>query len=247
LNSLAPSCPSPFERVRSNLADALALTRISRTDLGYLSDDRRKFCTCAYSLPVVDAKKRRHLPGVHAAFSKGARAMSIRDEQITDTTITRPVEQRASGAFSMSASQEPPSHLSQIGHFVWHFVQMCLACCIGGFILCFLFFGSAALIGYPNLIQQAPSLSTLVIAIFVAVPMAAWMRFRGMEWRPTLEMAAAPIVLGVLLITLAWLGIVPKSNLIEWLTRLACPAMLIPMLLRIDLYTGRKGHLAHAS
>jgi hypothetical protein len=38
-----------------------------------------------------------------------------------------------------------------------------------------------------------------------------------------------------------------KSSLIEWLTRLACPAMLIPKLLHLDLYTGRKGHLAHAS
>jgi hypothetical protein len=167
--------------------------------------------------------------------------MSIRNEQLTDTTITPPVEQSASGAFSMPVYQRPPSHLSQIGHFVWHFVQMCLACCIGGFTLCFLFFGGAALIGYPNLIHQFPELSTLVIAILVALPMAAWMRFRGMEWHPTLEMAAAPIVLGVLLISLAWFSIVPKSSLIEWLTRLACPVMLIPMLFRLDLYTGRKG------
>jgi hypothetical protein len=173
--------------------------------------------------------------------------MSIPNDHLTNTTNTRPVEQSASGTFSTSASQGPPSRLSQIGHFVWHFVQMCLACCIGGFTLCFLFFGSASLIGYPNLIQQVPELSTLVIAILVAVPMAAWMRFRGMEWRPTLEMAAAPIVLGVLLIALAWLGIVPKSSLIEWLTRLACPAMLIPMLLRLDLYTGGKGHHQQAS
>jgi hypothetical protein len=168
--------------------------------------------------------------------------MRIRDEQITDTTITPPVEQSTSGAFSMPVYQGPPSHLSQIGHFVWHFMQMCLACCLGGFTLCYLFFGSAALIGYPNLIHQFPELSTLVIAILVALPMAAWMRFRGMEWCPTLEMAAVPIVLGVLLISLAWFGIVFKSSLIEWLTRLACPVMLIPMLFRLDLYTGRKGH-----
>ena len=173
--------------------------------------------------------------------------MSIRDEHLTNTTITPPVEQRASGAYSTSVYQGPPSRLSQIGHFLWHFVQMCLACCIGGITLSVLFFGGAALIGYPDLIQRFPELSTLVIAFLLALPMAAWMRFRGMEWRPTLEMAAAPIVLGVLLIGLAWLGIVPKSSLIEWLTRLVCPAMLIPMLLRLDLYTGRKGHYAQAA
>jgi hypothetical protein len=172
--------------------------------------------------------------------------MRIRDEQIIDTTITPPVEQGMSEAKSLPIHQEPPSRLSQIEHFVWHFVQMCLACCIGGFTLCFLFFGGAALTGYPDLIHNFPELSTLVIAFLLVLPMAAWMRFRGMEWRPTLEMAAAPIVLGVLLIGLAWLGIVSRSSLIEWLTRLVCPVMLIPMLFRLDLYTGRKGHHAQA-
>jgi hypothetical protein len=173
--------------------------------------------------------------------------MRIRDEHLTNTTITPPAAQRASGAKSSPVYQGPPSRLSQIGHFLWHFVQMCLACCIGGITLSVLFFGGAALIGYPDLIHRAPSLSTLVIAFFLALPMAAWMRFRGMAWPPTLEMAASPIILGILLIGLAWLGIVPKSSLIEWLTRLACPVMLIPMLFRLDLYTGRKGHHAQVA
>jgi hypothetical protein len=165
--------------------------------------------------------------------------MSIRDESMTNTS---PAEKMVSGAFSKPVHQGHPSLLVQIGHFV----QMCMACCIGGITLSLLFFGGAALIGYPDLIQQFPELSTLVIAFFLALPMVAWMRFRGMEWRPTLEMAAVPIVLGVLLIGLAWLGLVSKSSLIEWLTRLVCPAMLLPMLFRLDLYTGRKGHHAQA-
>jgi hypothetical protein len=173
--------------------------------------------------------------------------MSIGDKQITNTTITPPAGQIAPGAFSQHVHQGPPSLLAQIGHFVWHFVQMCLACCIGGITLSVLFFGGAALIGYPNLVQRFPELSTLVIAFNVSLPMAAWMRFRGMEWRPTLEMAGTTMVLGVLLIGLAWLGFVPRSSLIEWLTGLACPVMLIPMLLRLDLYTGRKGHHAQAA
>jgi hypothetical protein len=173
--------------------------------------------------------------------------MSIRDEHLTNTTITPPAEQMASGAFSKPVYQGSPSRLSQVGYFIWHFVQMCLACCIGGVTLSVLFFGGAALIGYPELIQRFPELSTLVIAFFVALPMAAWMRFRGMEWRPTLEMTATPIVLGVLLIVLAWLGIVPRSSLIGWLTGLACPVMLIPMLFRLDLYTGRKGNHGQAT
>jgi hypothetical protein len=170
--------------------------------------------------------------------------MRIRDESITNTSRA---EQSASVAFSKPAHQGPPSLMAQIGHFLWHFVQMCMACCIGGVTLSVLFFGGAVLIGYPDLVQRFPELSTLVIAFFVALPMAAWMRFRGMQWRPTLEMAATPIVVGVLLIGLAWLGIFPNSSLFQWLTGLACPVMLIPMLLRLDLYTGRTGHQAQAA
>jgi hypothetical protein len=173
--------------------------------------------------------------------------MSIQDEHMTNTLITSPAAQRASGAFSQPVHQGPPSGQAQIGHFIWHFVQMCMACCIGGVTLSVLFFGGAALMGYPNLIQRFPELSTLVIAFFLALPMAAWMRFRGHEWRPTLEMAATPIVLGILLIGLAWLGIVPRSSVFGWLTGLACPVMLIPMLFRLDLYTGRKGHHAEVA
>jgi len=173
--------------------------------------------------------------------------MSIRDEQITNTTITPPAGQIAPGALSQPVHQGPPSLLAQIGHFVWHFMQMCMACCIGGVTLSVLFFGGAALIGYPNLVQRFPELSTLVVAFNVSLPMAAWMHFRGHEWRPTLEMAGTTIGLGVLLIGLAWLDVVPRSSLFEWLTGLACPVMLIPMLLRLDLYTGRTGHHAQAA
>jgi hypothetical protein len=58
------------------------------------------------------------------------------------------------------------------------------------------FFGGAALIGYPDLIAQAPVLSTLVLAINVSLAMGAWMRFRRHSWRPTLEMAGAPMATG---------------------------------------------------
>lgn len=173
--------------------------------------------------------------------------MSIRDKHTPNTTITPLAGQIAPGAFSQPVHQGPSSLPAQVGHFVWHFVQMCMACCIGGISLSVLFFGGAALIGYPNLIQRLPALSTLLIAFFLALPMAAWMRFRGMDWRPTLEMATAPLGLGILLIGLAWLGVVPRSSLIEWLTSLACPVMLIPMLLRLNLYTGRVSHHARVA
>jgi hypothetical protein len=74
--------------------------------------------------------------------------------------------------------------------------------------------------------------------------MTAWMIFRGHGWRPTLEMASTTIVLGIVLVGLAWLGILPKNSLFELLTRFACPIMIIPMLFRMDMYTGH--HASHS-
>ena len=107
------------------------------------------------------------------------------------------------------------------------------------------FFGTAALIGYPDLIAQAPVLSTLVLAINVSLAMGAWMLFRHHEWRPTLEMASAPMASGIVLIALGLLGLIPMSGLFELMTSLACPVMLVPMLFRFNLYAGGMHHHAH--
>jgi MFS superfamily sulfate permease-like transporter len=132
--------------------------------------------------------------------------------------------------------------LVSVWTFIRHLLEMCLAMCIGGIPLIVLFFWAATLIGYPDLLEQFPELSVLVIGFILSLPMIAWMRFRDHEWHPTLEMASTTIVLGILLVGLGWLGILPKSSLFEWMRRLACPVMLIPMFLRLDLYTGRAGH-----
>jgi hypothetical protein len=174
--------------------------------------------------------------------------MSIRDESITNTS---PAEQKASGAFSKPVHHGQPSLLAQGGHFLWHFVQMCLAMCIGGAILNALVFVAApALIGYPDPRQQFPELSLLVIAFIYSLPMALWMRFRGMEWRPILEMSGAAIGLAILLIGLGWLGIIPRSSLRGWELGFcgpACVLMVVVMLFRLDLYTGRVGHHAQTA
>jgi hypothetical protein len=132
-----------------------------------------------------------------------------------------------------------------LGRFVLHYVEMCAVMCLGALALSVLFFGAAGLLGYTDMPQQYPELSVLVIAINLSLPMAAWMRFRGMDWRPTLEMAGSTMVVGLLLIAAYWLGIVPESSLIEVQTSLACPVMLAVMLFRFRLYSGHQGHRAH--
>jgi energy-converting hydrogenase Eha subunit A len=140
----------------------------------------------------------------------------------------------------------PRAFLRKAGHFVLHYLQMCMACCVGGATLGIAFFG-AALLGHPDLVPKAPVFSTLMLAVILTVPMVAWMRFRHHGWRPSLEMGAATMGLGIVLIALGTIGVVPLGHMFEWVARLACPVMLVPMLARLNLYTGNMDHQAHAA
>ena len=151
-------------------------------------------------------------------------------------------------AMTTTTRRAPPStFLRKVGHFVLHYLEMCMACCVGGVTLGIAFFGGTALLGYPDLIAQAPFFSTLMVTIILTVPMVAWMRFRRHGWRPSLEMGAATMGLGIVMIALGTIGVVPVSGMFEWVTSLACPVMLVPMLLRLNLYTGGMDHQAHAA
>lgn len=136
----------------------------------------------------------------------------------------------------------------QTVNFVRHFFEMCIPMCVGGFVLYFLAFTWLPdVAGWGDLRDRFPEASLFAIALFLAAPMTAWMVFRGMPWRPTLEMAVVPFVLALAIIALARVGALPMSWLqIRWgeLCGLSCVGMFGVMLFRLDLYTGRSGHHA---
>jgi hypothetical protein len=137
---------------------------------------------------------------------------------------------------------------AQAGYFTLHLLEMCMAMCLGWAALGALFGWAVGLIGIFNPNIQIPELSTLVAAFSMTLPMAAWMRFRKMEWRPIAEMSAAMFIEAVLLIGVAQFGILQRSNLVTWEHNLMMPVMLVPMFLRLDLYTRHHGshqHQAH--
>jgi hypothetical protein len=139
----------------------------------------------------------------------------------------------------------------QTWYFARHFLEMCVSMCAGGAILSLVVFGVPALVGAPDLREEFPELGLILIALLLTLPMAAWMRFRGMEWRPIVEMSAVPIGLAILLIGGAWAGFAPDSTLqttFGTFCGISCVGMFVVMLLRLDLYTGRTGHhMAHAT
>lgn len=127
----------------------------------------------------------------------------------------------------------------QVGHFVRHYVEMCVPMCIGFAVGDIVYFGIAARFGYSQPFSELPVLSVVVVTLTMTAPMVAWMRFRGMGRRPVVEMAAVMPILAALLLGLGWLGVLPMSDLALIEHGLMMPAMLVPMLLRLDVYTGR--------
>ena len=85
-------------------------------------------------------------------------------------------------------------------------------------------------------------LSVVVVTLTMTAPMTAWMLYRGMPRRPVAEMSATMPILAVVLLGLGWLGVLALGSLALLEHGLMMPVMLVPMLVRLDLYSGRTGH-----
>lgn len=86
-------------------------------------------------------------------------------------------------------------------------------------------------------------MSVLVVSAVLAGSMVVWMRFMGLEWRPTLEMAGAAIAAGAVMLAAYWLGIVALDDLLPSVCGVACMAMIGVMLFRVRLYSGQHAHV----
>ena len=116
---------------------------------------------------------------------------------------------------------------------------MCVGFAIGDTI----FFALAGLAGHSKPFSELPVVSVLVVTVSMTAPMTAWMLYRGMPQRIVAEMSAAMPVLAIALLCLGWIGAIPMSAMAPAEHGLMMPAMLVPMLLRLDFYTGRAHHM----
>jgi hypothetical protein len=154
---------------------------------------------------------------------------------------------RAQATPSPGAAVQPKLSLGrQTWHFVRHYLEMCVAMCLGGTALNVLVFRAGpAAIGYPDLRERAPATALIVEAVLYTVPMTVWMRLRHMGWRPALEMSAAPVGVASAVAALFGIGVLSLANLEAWLAAAClpwCVVMVVPMLFRLPLYTGRSAH-----
>jgi hypothetical protein len=130
----------------------------------------------------------------------------------------------------------------QVGRFVLHYFEMCIPMCIGFAVGDLIYFSIAGLLGYSEPFTELPVLSVLVVTFAMTAPMTAWMRYRGMSSRAIWEMSATMPILASTVLMLGWLGVVAMGDLALLMHGLMMPVMLVPMLFRLDVYTGRTAH-----
>jgi hypothetical protein len=138
-----------------------------------------------------------------------------------------------------------PTRRGRFGRFTLHFFEMCAPMCVGFAIGDLIYFRAAGEFGYSHPFTDLPELSVLVVTMTMTAPMVAWMAYRGMPRAAIAEMAAVMPVLGATLLVVGWLSMLPMGDLALWEHGLMMPAMLIPMFLRLDLYTSK--HSQHQS
>jgi hypothetical protein len=154
-------------------------------------------------------------------------------------------------AGAVRLEHRPDSGAVRVGHFLRHLGEMILAMMIGmvaggtALVLMFSTILAPTIGGMTRLevLNEFAVLICLIMAIGMTLPMVAWMRFRGMAWRPTGEMAVAMVIPLVPIFGLLALGIIRGASACGLYCAVMIPAMVLAMLFRFDLYT--TGHARH--
>src|ERR671936_1334811 len=109
-------------------------------------------------------------------------------------------------------------------HFVRHFIEMCLAMCLGLAVLDTVYVWLAGQFGITNPYLRFPELSAAVVAFHMTAPMVAWMRFRGMAWNLIADMSWAMVAEAVLILVVYWFGILRNEAIRRYLDPLVLAA-----------------------
>jgi hypothetical protein len=144
--------------------------------------------------------------------------------------------------------EQAPDHplrtaVSKTGRFLLHLLEMLIAMQVG-MMLFHLMLGLLRIFSISRAFESGTTVHAVTMTVFMAIPMAAWMIFRGHGWRHCIEMVIAMVVPVALIGLLCQLGI---DAYLPWLAGLSAPlmflGMILAMLYRRDHYTRTKGHV----
>ena len=126
-------------------------------------------------------------------------------------------------------------------NFVQHLLEMTIAMFVGMFAL-----GMPAETMFESLGWTAVTEDlvprTLLMATYMSIGMAAWMRIRGCGWPAILEMSLAMYVPFLVMYPFYATGVASTTAVMVVGHVLMTPAMVVAMLFRLDEYTGAHGH-----
>ncbi len=146
------------------------------------------------------------------------------------TLADKPVEQTTDQTLRDTAAQA--------GRFLLHLFEMLVAMQIGMGIF-HLMLGLIRIYSDSRALEAGTALHAITMTVFMVVPMAGWMLFRGHGWRHCAEMVVAMVAPVALIGLLCQLGI---DAFLPWLAGLSTPLMLLGMILAM-LY--RRDHYIH--
>ncbi|HEX6514216.1 MAG TPA: hypothetical protein VF049_01470 [Nocardioidaceae bacterium] len=128
------------------------------------------------------------------------------------------------------------SHKRRIAAFSVHFVEMAAAMAVGMAAGVPIYLSIAGVSSYSEGLRLNPVPALCAMALSMAVPMAAWMLFRGHGRRNAAEMAAAMIVPAIPFAILAGLHVISGAACRPYMP-LSIVAMIGLMLYRWDAYS----------
>ena len=153
-------------------------------------------------------------------------------QTVTPTGARTPIDEVAVGDHGGVGSAR---NRGSIRHFVRHFVEMVVAMTIGMMVGVGIY---VAIVGvtYKEAVHLYPTSAFVVMAVSMAVPMVAWMRFRRHTWRNSLEMGAAMLLPAVPFLACLWAHVFTKAPNGPYMA-VSLVAMVTLMLFRWDVYS----------
>jgi hypothetical protein len=118
---------------------------------------------------------------------------------------SRPIRHVASG-------QAHPHHEGRLSPFWRHFLEMLGAMVVGMFATGAIFVSIVGVKSWDEVTIQYPTQALLAMAVGMTLPMVLWMRYRGMSWRNSAEMAAAMVVPVIPFLCLVWFGVTENAQ-----------------------------------
>ena len=127
-------------------------------------------------------------------------------------------------------------------HWFAHLIEMVLVMLVGMQILFGELAAVANAVGYGDPMIRLPELSTVVMALTMAIPMALWMDYRGHHRRGIVEMSGAMILPAAAVLAAGTIGIVGRQDLPGAYHTWMYVAMLALMVVRRHEYSSGMGH-----